>query len=846
MVSDNDGSPADKLRRLIAELNQGPIMTDSTVLELIRTMLRNRESQGQVFNLSQQIFDALIEKIIAIPLNTYPEVIIMSAVNRLIKVLLHRDEDVRTIVLFQHLSRVPQFRHRLIFVIMLVEYFRRNFQYDIMKHPCIHETILCYINPDSKFDILEMTKYLELLFDLLAPQYKSRHYFALVYINEQVWKYPELLEKIIQAPSVITNLLLAYNQTLMEKVIWKDVNKHAFLHEMLPLFESFKSKKGLFEFEPNFILDCVAGLYNERVLAFIEPQYRLVSTLSMMLLNNNLTDVIASGLCILEKIIFNLSKMKSKVISSNEGEKVEEPWDESDVFIKELRDFLQVRSAIDAIQNQDMDTLNEMLNKGLDVQQCDSRGQSIFQWICSFGNPEIVKRLCSKMSMSVQNYPMALHSAMQLGRLDICRILFEYFTFHSDAECNEFMERVNHLVNTCIAHDNGTIIEPSLLLVNELLKSVPSIYGELVARYRLHDATNRARTLQALKLLEPTPTPIPNAPERISYLWHGWTISPVNELLIIHNDNDIISLNVNYKSRFLKGYFLSSDIDEEVKMLGKGSPPVEIKGKSHTDGLKYKLLCLVDFIQRKYSQQQLDEVQSQNLKIKMGKRASQRPSPMSSRKKSRKMLRNEITTTNSTENSYSIPTFSSEGTLLKANSVNLAVIKSENGDKYLRVQLANGCNHYGLLLPPSIKQGFVHIISENSPMYRSNSNEESFSLMIDNTVFHKLYQSKHSETPRPKLCSIRIGKNSVHTKADLKEIANEMRAKDTEDNQESILHRLQRSFESLGNILSDRSNYITPIEVLTSGIVPALLECLSMSCCDCWGNKVIALFKYYL
>lgn len=86
-----------------------------------------------------------------------------------------------------------------------------------------------------------------------------------------------------------------------------------------------------------------------------------------------------------------------------------------------------------------------MLNRGLDIQQRDPRGQTLFQWACSFGTQEMVELLCSKLSHRVQNDPMALHSAMQLGRIDICRTLLQHFTFHGDVECGEFMERAKRL-----------------------------------------------------------------------------------------------------------------------------------------------------------------------------------------------------------------------------------------------------------------------------------------------------------------------------------------------------------------------------------------------------------------
>nr|CDS27706.2 E3 ubiquitin protein ligase HECTD1 [Hymenolepis microstoma] len=970
MESGNDGNITDTTKEMITALSRGPTANSLEALSKIDEVLTNDEDGGQILDLSQQIFDALIGAIGTTPLYECIAVDFICTSCRFMKRFLQKmevfkiititDDHINTLQtkmnglngndmhtvhilhafckIFRYLGRFPQIRHRLVFVMTLLEFVRRNHQYGIKSFTCVSKTIQYYTISGGNNDIGEMTKYLQFLFDLLVPQYKSLHYFALVHIGEQIGKYHEAFEKVIQTPRIITDLLHAYNQSLLERVIWANFNEHAFLHELLPLFESFKSKKAEFKLTLIPTLDYIAGLCNKQVLTLIEPQYGLSSTVTMMLLNTTKRDLVARGLCLLEKIIFNLSKVDSKVISSNKGVKRKEEWDESEMFIKELTEFSQVRSAIDAIQNQDMDVLNEMLDKGLDIQLCDPRCQSIFQWVCSFGNQETVERLCSKLPNRVENHPMALHSAMQLERIDICRTLLQYFTFHSDTECSEFMERVNHsdntcreeietmikgrikrsekpkpvqnklpksrtvnvntkilifaseilsilllafyqpnfesfrpigiylmrkvialltnksiefisdiplnglllshhfcqLVSTCIAHDDGTIIEPSLLLVNELLKKAPPVYRKLVQRYYLHDVTNRARILQALKLLEPHPTPKLNEPESISYLWHEWTISLVNELIIIQGESVIVSLDTSFAGRYLKGYFLTSDLNAEVKVLENGLLPNDIKG------LKYKLLCLVDYIQQKYSRQRLGEdlqAQSQYWEIKIGDRPSKRSSPINAPENLRKIQRTENITTFSTRFFDPIPTFSSEETLMQIGNIKLEVIKSENGDQYLQVQSVNGFPLYALLFSPSMKQGFVYTSSRIMPTYPPDRDQDPFRIMIDNIVFQKFYKSERSETPRPKLCSITPGKKSVHLKADLKEIANEIRAKGTEENEDSILHRIHKGFENLRKILLDSSDYITPVEVLISGTVPALLECLSFSCCYCWENK---------
>lgn len=74
----------------------------------------------------------------------------------------------------------------------------------------------------------------------------------------------------------------------------------------------------------------------------------------MMLTSANKLNLIVRGLCLLEKLICNLSLINCMVISSNNDDNGEEKWDESIIFIKELTEFSQVRSAIDVIQDQDI------------------------------------------------------------------------------------------------------------------------------------------------------------------------------------------------------------------------------------------------------------------------------------------------------------------------------------------------------------------------------------------------------------------------------------------------------------------------------------------------------------
>ncbi|KAM3183897.1 hypothetical protein ACTXT7_009449 [Hymenolepis weldensis] len=574
---------------------------------------------------------------------------------------------------------------RLIFVMTLLNFLRRNHPYGIRRHLGLIETIQYYTNRAEKNDALEITNYLQFLFNLLNPQYRSLHCFALVRINEQL-------------------------------------------------------------------------------------------------------DI-------------------SSVISSNDDTKGEERWDESKIFIKELMEYSQFRSAIDAIQDQDIDALKEMLNKGLDVQQRDPRGQTLFQWACSFGTQEMVELLCSKLLHRVQYDPMALHCAIQLGRIDICRTLLQHFTFRSHVECSEFMERAKSLekidreeietmikVSTCIAHEDESILEPSLLLMNELLEKAPGGYQELVKRYYLHDATNRFRTIQALKLLEPYPALTLKKPQKISQLWNKWVISSVNEMLIIHSENEIVALDTHYAGKCLKGYFLTSDVYAEVKTLEGKSPPSEIKG------LKYKLLCLVDCIQRSYSKCQLCEnlqVQLKYSPIDIGAGPSKRPSSINLPGNMRKRPRTEAPATNVTESFHSQSEISSDETLTSIGNVELEVIELKSGEQYLQVRPKEQGAECALLFSPLPDQGFIYITPTGDTNVPPCKGEDELEIVIDKVTYQKSYQSECSETPRPKLCSIRTENKANHFKDVLEEIVDGIKVKSMEENEDNILLRLRKSFEKL-------------------------------------------------
>lgn len=163
--------------------------------------------------------------------------------------------------------------------------------------------------------------------------------------------------------------------------------------------------------------------------------------------------------------------------------------------------------------------------------------------------------------------------------------------FISDLPLNgcPLSHRFCQLVSTSIAHEDESIIEPCLLLMNELLEKAPEVYQELAERYYLRDAINRFRTIQALKLLEPYPSLNLKEPQKISHLWNKWAISLVNEMLIIHSEDEIVALDMNYAGDYLKGYFLSSDVDAEPKIFEGESISSEIKGKSLIDNSQFRI-----------------------------------------------------------------------------------------------------------------------------------------------------------------------------------------------------------------------------------------------------------------
>ncbi|VDL34247.1 unnamed protein product [Hymenolepis diminuta] len=934
----NENNMIEMTRKWIDDLIEGSAPKCVEALNGIEKILSRCETGEEISNLSQDIFNALISVIGSTPLEGQVAVNLMRASCCVLSHFHRLEEFTHTIGIFDFLEPSLEFGHRLVFVMTLLNFLRRNHQYGVHRHISLVETIQYYTNCAEKNDILEITNYLKFLFELLDPQYRSLHCFALVRLNEQIDISSEAYEKVVRTTRIIPNLLRVYNQCLVERKVPKNGMEYIFLHEILPLFESLQSRKLESDFLPSRPLNYIATLCNEKTLTFIEPRYKLSSTIAMMLTSANRYNLIVRGLCLLEILICNLSLINCKVISSNNDKNDEESWDDSLIFIKELVDFWEVRCAIDAIQDQDIDALSEMLNSGLDILHLDPRGQTVLQWACSFGTEEMVKLLCSRQSHKVQNDPMALHSAIELGRIHICPILLEHFTFQGSAEVDELMERTKcleksereeiqalikdrikgsdnvtpvqdtlvkytisdvntkvlifaseilsilllvfhqsafesfrpcgiylmrrviealtnksvefisdlplngcplshrfcQLISTSIAHDDESIIEPCLLLMHKLLEKAPASYQVLAERYYLHDATNRFRTIQALKLLEPYPFLILKGPQKISYLWNKWVISLVNEMLIIHNGDEIVALDMYYADKCLKGYFLSSDVNAEARALESESTSREIRG------IKHKLLCLVDYIQRNYSKHQLGE----NLQVKpkystigIGPGSSKRPSYINPLGTMRKRPRIEVPTTNVSEIFHSLTEFSSDETLTSIGNIELEVVELINGERYLQLRPKGQGAKCALLFSSLPDQGFTYITATGDTNFPPRISEDRFRIVIDKVMYQKRYQSKCSKTPRQKLCSIRSENKAKHFKYILGEIVDGIKVNNLKENEDDILHRLRKSFENLRTILSDSKNCVTPAEVLISGIVPTLLHCLSLASCTFWENK---------
>ncbi|TPP56301.1 HECTD1 protein [Fasciola gigantica] len=90
------------------------------------------------------------------------------------------------------------------------------------------------------------------------------------------------------------------------------------------------------------------------------------------------------------------------------------------------RDLLH-RSVIEAIKNQDFDTLKNQIDAGqIDVNYTDHLGQTLLNWAASFGTPAIVDFLCSRGANINQGVRSPLDYAATFGRVEVCRTLLTH------------------------------------------------------------------------------------------------------------------------------------------------------------------------------------------------------------------------------------------------------------------------------------------------------------------------------------------------------------------------------------------------------------------------------------
>ncbi|KAM3180979.1 hypothetical protein ACTXT7_015250 [Hymenolepis weldensis] len=112
---------------------------------------------------------------------------------------------------------------------------------------------------------------------------------------------------------------------------------------------------------------------------------------------------------------------------------------------KELSNFVLVRTVIDAIYQKDIEELDKILSKNFIANLCDHRCQTFLQWAASYGTPEIVELIYSKLSDNCKHDPMALTLAMLLRRMNICRTLLQHREVISERDITEILQRAHKL-----------------------------------------------------------------------------------------------------------------------------------------------------------------------------------------------------------------------------------------------------------------------------------------------------------------------------------------------------------------------------------------------------------------
>ncbi|KAM7538862.1 hypothetical protein Aperf_G00000051664 [Anoplocephala perfoliata] len=835
-------------------------------------------------------------------------------------------------LLRDELTRNSNSAHRLEISTILLSFVR----YSLNARAPIHEQLCVFV--DYLVIDEEIDAYRSGLFDLLTPPFQVIHRTAINLLNFRIRESIGMGKIIVPDLHLIPDMLATFYISCIERgsaeAYKKFVYEFSFIQQLNELFQHRTAQGKELKEDDVFLPLCdiiyyICCVCKKNMMSLMKPESKLAPSLAILLLGGNDVAKI-KALAILESIITNLSQHNCRICAQTSGTNTQGKPQDDKTEEQEMNDFLTYRLAVEAIQCHDIDALNQLLAEGLDVERHDHRNQTLLQWAASFGTPEMVEFIYSKLPAAARIDPVALHCAIALGRMDVCRTLLQHdellgdrypiavlinaakglkksdleeikrlltskartlnhemqnqdvaetprrpsnnrvavmfaaeiipvliTVFHRttvgpirriaihlikrlieemSTKCIEVISALPlrgctlghvlcRLVGAAFSHDDGLTVEEAASLISRLLQKLPRLYQELVSRYCLKQALDDFKTIRALSLFPP----LRGGKEKLAFeimhskefptgpqLWQGWTIFEMKDLLIIYSEMAVAAFRTTSDDH-ISCHFFSADGGIIVKECSDHyDQPYSLIDQ------EYNLRCLVDVIRQIYPKVEICK-KLQGLCVLEDHRGQKEMSVEGNPKYL-------VTISDSPVSNTRIPV----GNLL------LDCVEVGRGDFHLRVSLRTGCNESSCLFSGSENLAFYFISPPLEEGYEMAALGNRDQVLMNGANHYITYVSGSLKKPLDHLHSITAEDFSHHEsrfRPNLGEIAADIFRISMVEGEGSALRHLKTNFGKLRNLFSKTKGSITPFEVLSSGIVPALLRCLSISAWIHW-NKV--------
>lgn len=146
------------------------------------------------------------------------------------------------------------------------------------------------------------------------------------------------------------------------------------------------------------------------------------------------------------------------------------------VFSNYLHSFSSFKKAIVAVKSNDIDTLNDLLSTGIELDHVDNQHQSVLAWAAAYSNVEIVKKLINISPTS--NLEFALATAAAFGRKSICEVLLE-------AGANPYIPVKDGMNTLQLLEKFGPLCDKIVNLINSSMQSPAAVETVRLGNYRL-------------------------------------------------------------------------------------------------------------------------------------------------------------------------------------------------------------------------------------------------------------------------------------------------------------------------------------------------------------------------